>query len=188
MFILLEITFKIVSTLTFYFYIHLIGNMTKHLCDAFPNAKITGIDSSPNMIEAARSEYRYYSTDSRYADRVDFKLDTIENYVLNNGSKKFDIVYSNATIHWIPTAYHAVLFPQIIRNVMKKNNSILAVQMPDTKNQQSHLLMETGKIILFQALSDLFVLNLLSSDTTFDQSHFRANNRPRLLNSNLVLT
>jgi hypothetical protein len=27
---------------------------------------------------------------------------------------------------------------------MKKNNSILAIQMPDTKNQQSHLLMETG--------------------------------------------
>ena len=119
--------------------------MTKHLCDAFPNARITGIDSSPNMIEAAKSEYRYYSTDSRYTDRVEFKLDTIENYVSNSGTKKYDIVYSNAAIHWIPSSYHAILFPQIINNVMKKNNSILAVQMPDTKNQQSHLLMETGK-------------------------------------------
>ena len=160
--ILVEILVTNILIVTYIFHIQLTGNMTKHLCDAFPNAKITGIDSSPNMIEAARSEYRYYSTDSRYADRVDFKLDTIENYVHNNGTKKFDIVYSNATIHWIPTAYHAVLFPQIIRNVMKKNDSILAVQMPDTKNQQSHLLMETGEVIF----SDLYSKSILFSDAT----------------------
>lgn len=122
----------------------LTGNMTKHLCNAFPNAKITGVDSSPQMIEAARSEYIHYSSDPKFTGRVDFKLDTIENYVFTNKSQKYDVVYSNATLHWIPSSYHSVLLPQIINNVMKKNNSILALQMPDTKNQQSHLLMETG--------------------------------------------
>jgi Methyltransferase domain len=126
----------------------IIGNMTKHLCNAFPNAKITGVDSSPQMIEAARSEYIHYSSDPKFTDRVDFKLDTIENYVFTNKSQKYDVVYSNATLHWIPSSYHSVLFPQIISNVMKKNNSILAIQMPDTKNQQSHLLMETGQYFL----------------------------------------
>jgi trans-aconitate methyltransferase len=100
------------------------------------------------MIEAARSEYIHYSSDPKFSDRVDFKLDTIENYVFTNKSQKYDVVYSNATLHWIPSSYHSVLFPQIISNVMKKNNSILAIQMPDTKNQQSHLLMETGQYSL----------------------------------------
>lgn len=121
--------------------LHLSGNVTKHLCKAFPNARITGVDSSPQMIEAARNEFKNYP---QFADRVDFKLDTVENYVCTNNSEKYDIVYSNATLHWIPTSYHSVLLPQIINNIMKKNNSILAIQMPDTKNQQSHLLMETG--------------------------------------------
>lgn len=93
------------------------------------------------MIEAARNEFKNYP---HFADRVDFKLDTIENYVSTSNSSKYDIVYSNATLHWIPTQYHSVLLPQIINNILKKNNSILAIQMPDTKNQQSHLLMETG--------------------------------------------
>ena len=93
------------------------------------------------MIEAARNEFKNYP---QFADRVDFKLDTIENYVSTSNSSKYDIVYSNAALHWIPTSYHSVLLPQIIKNIMKKNNSILAIQMPDTKNQQSHLLMETG--------------------------------------------
>ena len=129
------------------------GNVTKHLCHAFPNAKITGVDSSPHMIEAAQNEFKHYSNDPTFANRVDFKLDTIENYVFTNQSQKYDLVYSNATLHWIPTSYHAVLFPQIIKNVLKKNNSILAIQMPDTKNQQSHLLMETGLLLCLSVIS-----------------------------------
>lgn len=132
------------------------GNVTKHLCHAFPNAKITGVDSSPHMIEAAQNEFKNYSSDPKFANRVDFKLDTIENYVFANQSQKYDLVYSNATLHWIPTSYHAVLFPQIIKNVLKKNNSILAVQMPDTKNQQSHLLMETGELLFQSIISHAF--------------------------------
>ena len=145
--------------------------MTRHLCNAFPNAKILGIDSSPNMIEAANSDYKFYSNDTKYSGRVEFKLDTIENYICNNGSKKFDIVYSNATLHWVPSSYHQILFPQIINNVMKKNNSILAIQMPDTKNQASHLLMETGTCrtyisiicILFFVIAVCFLLFLYHS-------------------------
>ena len=149
--------------------------MTKHLCHAFPNAKITGVDSSPHMIEAAQNEFKHLSNDPKFANRVDFKLDTIENYVFTNQSQKYDLVYSNATLHWIPTSYHAVLFPQIIKNVLKKNNSILAIQMPDTKNQQSHLLMETGLFLCQSVISRAFrpssAFIIDCCDTTFLEYH-----------------
>jgi trans-aconitate 2-methyltransferase len=118
------------------------GNMTKYLCNAFPNAKITGVDSSSEMIKAANEEHKKMIVKDK--DRIEFKLDTIENFV-NTNFQKYDIVYSNATLHWIPSSYHKMIFPAIINNVMS-SSGILAVQMPDTKNQQSHLLMETAAL------------------------------------------
>ena len=58
--------------------------------------------------------------------------------VLDDESHSYDVVYSNAALHWVHN--HNVLFRHIMMNVVRKNG-IFAVQMPDTRVQLSHTLM-----------------------------------------------
>ncbi|MBN2202352.1 methyltransferase domain-containing protein, partial [bacterium] len=65
------------------------GNSTQVLRERWPNARIIGLDSSPQMIEKARSTYPG------------------EEWVLGDASdwtpeEKFDLVFSNATLQWLP--------------------------------------------------------------------------------------
>ena len=49
----------------------------------------------------------------------------------------FDVVYSNAALHWIDN--HESVFPNILRYLVREGG-LLAVQMPDTRVQLSHTL------------------------------------------------
>lgn len=93
---------------------------------------------------------------AEYHDRVEFVQETVEEYVAKEKTRdeRFDVVYSNATLHWIPSKLHNVIFPQMIQNIMKKSNSVLAIQMPDAKLQPSHLLMETGDTHSYAYIND----------------------------------
>ena len=67
------------------------GNSTSALAKAFPDAEITGIDSSEEMLKAARAAY----PDMRFLRIcVPDELDVLEG--------KYDLIFSNACIHWIP--------------------------------------------------------------------------------------
>jgi len=67
------------------------GNSTQVLYEKFPRAYILGIDSSQDMIDAAKKNYPY----------MDFRLcDASKD--LTELDKDFDIVFSNACIQWIP--------------------------------------------------------------------------------------
>lgn len=50
----------------------------------------------------------------------------------------YDLVYSNAALHWTPDQ---TIHKRIVLNLLK-GGGVLAVQMPDTRRQPSHLLME----------------------------------------------
>ena len=52
-------------------------------------AHVTGIDSSKEMIEAARQKY----------PSIDFEIQSATSFSFD---KKFDAVFSNAALHWIP--------------------------------------------------------------------------------------
>lgn len=94
------------------------GNSTNQLYKYFPKADILGIDSSDNMLEKANKSY---------AD-LKFKKCTIPDELDEIGS--FDLIFSNACLHWIPD--HSNLFPML----MDKLNigGVLAVQMPLIQN------------------------------------------------------
>ncbi len=105
------------------------GNSSKVLRDAFPNARILGIDSSENMIKKAKETYL----------DIDFKVMDIsdDSHNLNN----FDIIFSNACLQWVDN--HRKLIPMLFSKLNK--NGVLAVQIP--MNSQETLFKIVDKTI-----------------------------------------
>jgi len=100
------------------------GNSTQILADRWPEAKIVGIDSSSSMIEKAKQDFPEQEWEVADAS-------TYEPF------KKFDIVYSNAAIQWIPN--HKVLLAKFYD--MLSDDGVVAVQVPQFWD------MQLGKVI-----------------------------------------
>jgi len=89
------------------------GNSTQVLRNRWPKSQIIGLDSSAAMIKKAKQDYP--NQEWIVADALSY-----------NPKKKYDIVFSNAVIQWIPnhekllTMFHEIL----------SDNGILAVQIP----------------------------------------------------------
>jgi trans-aconitate 2-methyltransferase len=116
------------------------GNISPYLAEAFPNAMIDGVDSSPEMIQKANQSK---DTLGALGNRMNFRVNTIEGEV-SQKIKKYDVIYANASLHWC--LHHEVLFPQMIKELLSADGGVLAIQMPDTRVQPSHVLMETAAL------------------------------------------
>src|SRR5215467_5877720 len=90
------------------------GNSTEVLRERFPRAAIIGLDSSPEMIAAARK---------RLPD-VAFGVADIRRW---RGEEIFDVILANAALQWIPD--HETLLPALIAKLA--DGGSLAVQTPD---------------------------------------------------------
>jgi len=89
------------------------GNSTQILRQRWPAADITGLDSSAEMIAAAEKNYPAGKW-------------LVQDIVAWSGADTFDIVFSNAVLHWLPE--HEVVFPRLFKRVSP--GGVLAVQMP----------------------------------------------------------
>jgi trans-aconitate 2-methyltransferase len=89
------------------------GNSTQILVLRWPDANIIGIDNSPAMIQKARLDYP--KQDWRILDAGKDEI-----------NEKFDIVFSNATIQWIPD--HSVLLKKFYD--MLSDKGVVAIQIP----------------------------------------------------------
>lgn len=89
------------------------GNSTNFLVKKWPESKVTGMDNSPAMIERAGKDF---------PDMEWRLLDAGKDEIAG----KFDIVFSNAAIQWIPDNYD--LFKKF-RSILN-DNGIVAVQVP----------------------------------------------------------
>lgn len=89
------------------------GNSTQVLVHRWPNARIIGLDNSSAMIAKARKDYP--EQDWILADVGTYETDI-----------KFDIVFSNATIHWIPD--HRALLKKFHGFLVE--GGVAAVQLP----------------------------------------------------------
>ncbi|MCX6047957.1 MAG: methyltransferase domain-containing protein [Chloroflexi bacterium] len=89
------------------------GNSTQALAQRWPAATILGIDNSVAMIEKAKADYPHARWE--VMDALNIK------YV-----GEFDIVFSNAVIHWIPD--HGSLLKNLFHALNDKG--VLAIQMP----------------------------------------------------------
>jgi len=100
------------------------GNSTEVLAARFPDAAISGLDSSPDMIEAAR----------RRVPRAQFSVGRIEGWT---DAGPFDVILANAVLHWIPN--HRTLLPELVARLA--TGGALAIQMPDNLEVAAHQLM-----------------------------------------------
>jgi trans-aconitate 2-methyltransferase len=88
------------------------GNVTRALRQRWPEAALTGVDSSPEMLEQARQELP--TATWRQADLATWR------------TQEADLIYSNAALHWLDD--HETLFPALF--AMLAEGGVLAVQMP----------------------------------------------------------
>jgi trans-aconitate 2-methyltransferase len=100
------------------------GNSTEALAGRFPNAAVRGIDSSPDMIAAAR----------RRLPRAQFAIEGIEEW---SDPGPFDVMLANAVLQWVP--HHAALLPALVAKLAAGGG--LAIQMPDNLDVPAHRLM-----------------------------------------------
>lgn len=97
------------------------GNLAPLLAARWPNAQLTGVDSSPEMLARARAAH----PQARFV-QGDIGAWRPEGPV--------DVLYSNAALHWLDG--HERLFPALLEAVAP--GGWLAVQMPRNFNAPSH--------------------------------------------------
>ena len=100
------------------------GNSTEVLAACYPQANISGIDSSSDMIEAAR----------RRLPHVSFVVEDLQAW---NDAGPFDVILANAVLQWV--AHHELLLPRLVEKLAP--GGALAVQMPDNFDEPAHRLM-----------------------------------------------
>ena len=69
------------------------GALTNHLAQLVPHGRVVGVDASQGMIDVARA---------RATGNVSFVLMDINDWTV---SDRFDLIFSNATLHWILDHY-----------------------------------------------------------------------------------
>ena len=97
------------------------GSITAILQEKWPNADVTGVDASPNMLDKASQDYPELTW--QHADLNTWAPGTNP-----------DIIYSNAAFQWTPN--HELLLPRLLGNI--KDGGIFAIQLPNNWSEPSH--------------------------------------------------
>jgi trans-aconitate 2-methyltransferase len=98
------------------------GNLTAHLVERWPAARVVGIDSSAEMIEQARAT----------TPAVEFHVADLRDWAAS--SDPVDVLVSNATLQWVPG--HLDLLPDLVARVAP--GGWLAFQVPGNFDEPSH--------------------------------------------------
>ncbi len=111
------------------------GNSTELLVARWPDAVVTGFDTSPDMIEKAKA--RLPRTGFVMADAATWEP-----------AEPVDVIFANAIFQWLP--HHLALLARLMGFLAP--GGALAVQMPDNLAEPSHVLMrETAQALPFAA-------------------------------------
>ncbi len=97
------------------------GNSTALLLERWPQARLTGLDSSPEMLARAR------------LDRPD--IHWLEADIASwTPTRAPDLIFANAVLQWLPD--HPTLLPRLFG--LLAPGGVLAIQMPDNFDEPSH--------------------------------------------------
>jgi len=99
------------------------GNVTRFIKERWPDAAITGVDDSEEMLAQAATSIKGVTW-------------LKQSLAVWRPEQPADITYSNAALHWLPQ--HDVLFPSLVNALAP--GGILAAQMPRNFSAPSHTL------------------------------------------------
>lgn len=99
------------------------GTLTRTLAERWPEARVSGLDSSPEMVERARTE----------APAVPVAVGDLRTWTAPDG---VDVLVSNATLQWLPD--HLDVLGHLVRQVRPGGH--LALQVPGNLEEPSHAL------------------------------------------------
>ena len=97
------------------------GNLTTEIGRRWPEARVTGVDSSVEMISKAETDF----------PDIEFEVADIETWTPEH---EVDLIFSNATLHWLD--HHGRLFPRLFDFL--RPGGVLAVQMPNNWSAPTH--------------------------------------------------
>lgn len=98
------------------------GNLTGLLRERWPEASVLGVDSSPEMVAAARAA-AVHGLDFVVGDLRDWRPE-----------QPVDVLVSNATLQWVPG--HLDLLPRLVERIAP--GGWLAFQVPGNVDEPSH--------------------------------------------------
>ena len=99
------------------------GNLTAMLAARWPGARVLGVDSSAEMVAAARRDH---------GEAAAFEVGDLRDWAAPDGG--VDVLVSNATLQWLPDHLH--LLPALVGRVAP--GGWLAFQVPGNFDQPSH--------------------------------------------------
>lgn len=97
------------------------GNSTEVLAARYPGAQVSGLDSSDDMLAAARQRL----------PGVQFELADIAHW---QPAQRYDVILANASLQWLPD--HQQLYPQLVQQLAEGGS--LAIQTPDNLEEPAH--------------------------------------------------
>jgi trans-aconitate 2-methyltransferase len=100
------------------------GNSTALIAARYPDAEVIGLDTSPAMLESART--RLPGLAFAQGDAATWRPERAP-----------DLIFANAVLQWLPD--HPALLPRLFG--LLAPGGVLAVQMPDNLAEPSHRLM-----------------------------------------------
>lgn len=105
------------------------GELTLTLAQRWPEARVVGVDSSAEMLEAARA--------ADAAGRVEWVRASVEDWDPTEGGGSVDVLVTNATLQWVPS--HLRLIPSWVSALAP--GGTFAMQVPANFDAPSHRLM-----------------------------------------------
>jgi trans-aconitate 2-methyltransferase len=99
------------------------GNSTAALAEYFPDAHVTGMDSSSDMIKTAKAALPH----------IDFAIGDLSSY---EPKEPADLLFSNAVFQWIPSDQRIPIMKRLIESLQP--GGVFAFQVPDNFLEPSH--------------------------------------------------
>lgn len=102
------------------------GNSTAALAEYFPDAHVTGMDSSSDMIKTAKAALPH----------IDFAIGDLSSYKPEDSA---DLLFSNAVFQWIPSEQRIPIMRRLVESLQP--GGVFAFQVPDNFLEPSHTAM-----------------------------------------------